>query len=254
MNKNIIHANREFTANFKFNKSNRAINHGHVNRIKAQMKESLGVMPPITVNLTTSNVIDGQHRLKAFQSLVDSGELPADSKLLVMLVEIPEECEKEAIVNANTNSKNWSLDDYIASYARTNDMYQALDDWCSNHTLCVDGVRRKYRYGAAMLKGMACSKELRNGSFVLSDADFERGEEIHAEILEILTTLGRPLKGNYFEYMAVAWAGVRDLHPFKDWYRELKSKKACILRKPYGNMRDWNDIFGMLHIAIDKKK
>ena len=110
---------RHETSEFNSNSENRVINHGHVNRIKGQMKISLNVMQPITINEITKNTIDGQHRLKAFQKLVDDGELPIDSKLSVMYVKINPSDEKEAIINANTNSKNWSLDDYIASYAKS---------------------------------------------------------------------------------------------------------------------------------------
>lgn len=252
MNK-FISVSRHETNEFNSNSQNRVINHGHVNRIKEQMRTSLSFMPAITINETTKNIIDGQHRLKAFQKLVDDGELPIDSKLPVMYVKISVTDEKEAIINANTNSKNWSLDDYIASYAKSNSYYKQLDEWCANHALTVDGNKKKYRYGASILTGVACSKQLKDGSFTLTLEDFERGESVHTELLEIIEVLGKPSKGNYIEYMAVSWCQVRKLHPFREWLKELKTKKGTLVKKPFSNKQDWDNIFSILHRAIDVK-
>lgn len=244
---------RHETNEFKSNSENRVINHGHVGKIKEQMRTSLNVMPPITINDVTKNIIDGQHRLKAFQKLVDDGELPLDSKLPVMFVTIPTASEKEAIINANTNSKNWSLDDYIASYAKCNSDYKQLDEWCGSHALTIDGNKRKYRYGASILKGVASSKQLKDGTFKLTLDDFSRGELVHTELIEIIDILGKPSKGNYIEYMAVSWCQVRSLHQFKEWLKELKSKKGTLTKKPFSNKQDWDNIFSILHRAIDIK-
>lgn len=251
--KRFYEVNREQTKEFSYKDDNRQINHGHLRKIKDQMKESFGVMPPITINEQTKRVIDGQHRLQAFRDLVDSGELPKDATLSVMYISIDEDKEREAIVNANTVSKNWSLDDYVASYSKSNEVYKKLDEWCSTHTLCVDGNKKKYRYAAAMLKGVACSKSLKDGSFTITDDDFERGEIIHTELLEIIGVLDKPLKGSFYEYMAVAWSQVRHFHPFKEWLKELKIKKSTLSKKPFSNKEDWDNIFGLLHRAIDIK-
>jgi hypothetical protein len=244
---------RHETSEFNSNSENRVINHAHVNRIKGQMKISLNVMQPITINEITKNVIDGQHRLKAFQKLVDDGELSADSKLAVMYVRIKPSDEKEAIINANTNSKNWSLDDYIASYAKSVSYYKQLDEWCGNHALTVDGNKKKYRYGAAILTGVACSKQLKDGSFSLTLEDFARGEEVHSELLEIIEILGKPNKGNYLEYMAVSWCQIRGKYPFREWLKELKTKKGTLNKKPFSNKQDWDNIFSLLLRAISIK-
>ncbi len=250
---NIKSVSRKETIMFNSNSQNRVINHGHVSKIKEQMRMSLDRMPPITINDITQNVIDGQHRLKAFQKLIDDGELPANSTIDVKFVSIPEDEEKEAIINANTNSKNWSLDDYIASYAKTNSDYKLLDEWCSNRALTIDGNKKKYRYGAAILKGVACSKQLKDGTFHLTLDDFSRGEIVHTELLEIIDVLGKPVKGNYIEYMSVSWCQVRHLHPFKEWLKELKTKKGTLTKKPFSNKQDWDNIFSILHRAIDVK-
>lgn len=248
-----MNVNREFTKAFVNNTENRVINHGHVNKIKEQMRTSLEVMPALTINQITNHIIDGQHRLRAFQSLVDDGTLPINATYPVMFVTISEDEEKNAIVNANTNSKNWSLDDYIASYGKSNLAYKKLNEWCINHTLCVEGQKSKFRYGAAMLKGIACSKSLKDGSFTLYNEDLERGELIHAELFEIVRALNLPTKGSFYEYLAVSWFQVREWHTFKEWLKELKIKKSVILKKSYSNKKDWDIIFSSLHRAIDIK-
>ena len=148
MEKNIKSLNREQLESFNQNSENRLINHGHKNRIKKQMEESLDYFAPITVNQRTNNIIDGQHRCSAFIELIDEGRLSKESTLDVKYLDIPEEKEKEAIVNANVNAKNWSLDDYIFSFSKKNEHYEKLIEWCANHMLCTDGKKHKYRYGA----------------------------------------------------------------------------------------------------------
>jgi hypothetical protein len=253
MKQTFFKASREFTERFNSNNENRVINHGHVNRIKEQMKQHLDVFPPITINEVTNNIIDGQHRLKAFQKLVDEGDISKDSQISVMYVNIPISEEKESIINANTNSKNWSLDDYIASYSKCNSEYKKLNEWCQSHTLCTDGKKSKFRYGAAMLKGVACAASLKDGSFFLTEEDIERGEKIHTELVEIVGVLGKPIKGNYFEYMAVSWNQVREWHSFKEWLKEFKLKKNAINKKPFANKKDWDNIFADIHRAINLK-
>ena len=159
---------RDETNEFNSNSENRVINHGHVNKIKEQMKTSLNVMPPITINDITKNIIDGQHRLKAFQKLVDDGELPLDSRLPVMFVTISTDFEKEAIINANTNSKNWSLDDYIASYAKSNHIYKQLDEWCSNHALTVDGNKKKISLWCINFERSCLFQAIKRGFFFIN--------------------------------------------------------------------------------------
>lgn len=136
------------TLKYGVNQENRAYNRQHLQRLEKQCLTSLEAMPPITINVNTNHIIDGQHRLKAYQTLCENGQLDKDSKIKVMLVDIPVEEEKAAIINANTNSKNWTLDDYISSYAKAGVVYYAkLEEWCLQHSLsCIEG-KPKFRYG-----------------------------------------------------------------------------------------------------------
>ena len=242
------------TRSFGENQENREVNHSHLQKIKKQLINYFEAMPPITINVLTNHIIDGQHRYKAYKELVESGELPMDSKIKVMFVEIPIEEEKQAIIDANTNSKNWTLDDYIKSYAKSGiRSYVELEEWCKAHPLCCDGGKAKFRYGAAIITGKRCSAELKSGNFTFSTEDYRRADEIHAEMLEIVELFDLKGKGNWVESLATSWTAARNQHEFRVWMRELKTKKQKFMRLPKDNSKDWDNIFAQAHLAIDKK-
>lgn len=241
---------------FGRNNENREIkSRTHLQKIKKQCLTSMEAMPPITVNVRTNHVIDGQHRLEAYKNLVAEGLLGEDVKLKVMYVDMPIEEEKQAIIDANTNSKNWSLDDYIDSYSKAGVIsYVTLENWCKMHPLCTENGKAKYRYGASIIKGKRCSTELKLGEFKVTQEEMARADDIHAEMLEIVELFGMKGKGNWIESLAVSWVGVRNQHDFRTWMKELKSKKSRFMKLPKDNSKDWDSIFGQAHLAIDKKR
>lgn len=243
----------EFAKRFKSTTENRMVNHGHVNRLKEQMRTALANFPPVNINKRTNNIIDGQHRISAFRLLLNEGELPTDTKLSVMYTDMTEEDERLAIINANCNSKNWSLDDFMKSYAVVNLEYKKLEEWAKNHSLCFDGKKAKFRYAAAILKRQNCTKMLKDGSFLISTEDFKIGEQIHSELIEVLGVLGKNEKGAYIESVVLSWSDVRELHSFKEWLKELRLKKLSINKKPYSNKKDWDSIFSIVSTAINIK-
>ena len=245
----------EQSLSFGTNQQNRAYNHAHLEKIKKQMLKSFDTMPPITVNLLTGHIVDGQHRQRSFKELYDSGQLPKDAKLKVMYVEIPIDEEKQEIIDANTNSKNWSLDDYIASYAKAGiESYVKLDEWCKSHPLSNERGKSKFRYAAAMITGKRSSADLKNGTFTFTNDEFKRADEIHAELLEIVNLFDLNTKGAWIESLAISWMDVRNHHTFHTWMKELYNKKKQFLRLPKENSKDWDNIFAQAHLAIDKKK
>ena len=253
----------EDSLKFGKNQENRALNHSHLQKIKVQCSNSFETMPPITINIITNNVIDGQHRLKAYQSLVSTGEMPKETKIKVMFVEIPVDEEKQAIVDANTNSKTWSLDDYIASYVKAGIVaYKKLEEWCESHSLCCNFTKNKengeigkkysYRYAAAILKGKNCATDLKSASFNITDDDLKFGDEVHAEMVEI-SEIFKKSSGSWVESLAISWCGIRKQHDFKTWLTEFKSKKNRYLKMPSDTKKEWDAIFAQAHMAIDKK-
>lgn len=239
---------------FNQHAENRTINRNHVNKLKEQVVNSLPLLPPITVNKRTLTVIDGHHRMLASLECIEEGRLPEDTTFKVMYVDIPTSEEKGAIVDANTNSKNWSLNDFINSYAKTDTNYKQLETWCKNHALCVDNNQPKFRYGAAIIKGKNCAKELKNGEFTLDAKELALAETIHSEMIDIIELYELNGKGPWIEALALAWHQDRHLHTFKEWYQEMKHKKRSFMKLPKANKDNWINILAQIHRAIDTKK
>lgn len=249
---------------FGKNNGNRALNLRHLNKIKGQFIENLDMIPPITVNARTNNVLDGQHRLKAFLSLVDDQMLPEDSRIKVMFVDIPADEEKDAIIEANTNSKNWGIDDYINTYTKAGySDYAKLDNWCRAHSLCCDVTKDKetgetntvcrYRAGAAIITGRRCISELKKATFSFTDDEAKEADIIHTEMIKIAELFNLKGKGPWMESLAISWHGARKQHPFNVWMKEFRSKKSRFMKMPKDNSKDWESIFGQIHFALDKK-
>lgn len=234
----------------------RVVNNAHKSELRKQIASSLPLIPPITVNIVTGHIIDGKHRWEAFQECVKKGIIDANSTIDVKYVKIDnEDDERRAIIDANTHSKNWGIDDYLHSYTESGNIYyKKLEEWCKGHVLAT-GVkgRPNLRYGAAMIKGKGCCSELKMGKFTFTEEELARADEIHGELLEITGIFPDLKSGAWIESAAIAWHSVRDLHPFKVWLKELKAKKTKLSDMAKQSKNDWMNIFSTIHIAIDTK-
>lgn len=246
--------NYEETLNFGTNKENRQCSDTHLRHITKQCVESFDIMPPITVNVTTNNVIDGQHRLKAYQTLIENGTFGKEKEIKVMFVAIPYDKEKESIINANTNSRNWRLIDYVDSYKNGgSDDYVKLYEWCDMHCLCNENGKPKLKYAVAIIKGVNDFNSIKYGGLALTDDELKKGETIHDEILEIIKILGLRMSGHYIMSLALSWNGVRELHEFSVWIKYMKHLKRKIAPLPSVTKAEWDNIFGFVHLQIEKK-
>lgn len=208
----------EESLNLGRNQQNRMLNSSHVKSIGEQTILYLDIMPPITVNVETNNVIDGQHRLKAFQSLVASGRINPNSTIRVQYISVPPELEIPVIIDANTHSKNWTINDYIESYISGGYVdYIRLYDWCLGHELTSRNGKPKYRYGAAIIKGFSCQRELKAGTLTINREEVENAEDVYNEMIAIMNIFKMPKNGAYIETFATIWCKYRNLCPFADW-------------------------------------
>ena len=198
-------------------------------------------------------MIDGQLRVRAIVRLIEQGKLPKDYKYDVMLSDIPEENERAAVINANINSKGWTQFNFIESYIKDVDddiakNYKMLDEWCRTHQLTAPKRKKsspKFRYGAAMMKGVSCTSILKNGDFKVTKEELYEAHIIHNELIEILKAMDRPMTGSWLEYMATAWYNARRDTDFSKFMKTLK-KEPTLSRakgKPSNSRRDWEDIF-----------
>lgn len=259
---------------------NRVVNWNHVKNIAKQMADGLDFFPPITVNDNTNRIIDGQHRARAFNLLIEKGvengneikKLPENSVLPVMHVRCSEEEEMVLIIDANTNSKNWTLSDFIHRYAKEKESYSRLESWCADqsHPLLHENASGKksktyrYRVAAAILTGKICQKELKDGSFYVTEDEYAIGDNVYNELSELFKRLeikkrdGVIMRGygkpSALEQIAILWRERRHLHLFDEWLVMFKKQRDKILRMPKDNKKDWENILNMVHTEIDKNK
>lgn len=244
-------------SNFGMNQMNRVINDNHVKKLmKSFMQSGFAMVPPIIVNTRTNHIIDGQHRLEAFKRLHAAGMLEKSATIEVYCAEMPEEQELDKIISANTNSKNWTVDDYIGCHARDGkEDYTRLQEWCKSHELTSNNGKPKYKYGGALLLGKTCYNELKDGTFTATDEQYDRAEQVHAELLEIAEAMGLSGSNNWIEGFIVSWMSFRDKYTFGVWMKCIREKFKTQF---YQNMRknskrDFDAIFTQIDFCINKK-
>ena len=239
---------------------NRMIDESHINLFTRYSEQKLRNMPAITVNERTGRLIDGQHRVRAIIKMVEQGKLPKDYRFDVMLIDISEEEERSEIINANINSKGWSQINYIKFYMEDvcddiSNSYTMLDKWCRRHKLTApksEKIAPKFRYGAAIIKGMGCSSILKNGLFNVTQEELDEAHIIHDELCDILEAMDRVRIGYWLENMAVSWSNARRNTDFKKFLKTLKNESilGSVKGRPSNTRRDWDYIFAYVKSQI----
>lgn len=143
---------------FKFNKLNRVINEAHVLNLARSIEEhgNLTYVMPVVVD-ENMEVIDGQHRVKACEIAdvpvyyVVGGDMTIDDVRVI-----------------NTKQRNWTIDDYIASYAAQGDesykTYQELrEEFNAQHNVLMYAIEGGVRRQTPL-------KRLRNGELQFNDS------------------------------------------------------------------------------------
>lgn len=257
INNKLYAASYEEAKGFGRNQMNRVVNENHVSKLmKSLVHSEFSIMPPIMLNQATNHIIDGQHRLEAYLRLVEAGVLPESTTIEVYCIDLPESSELDEIIRANTNSKNWSVDDYIGCHARAGkEDYKKLFEWCKDHELTSNNGKPKYKYGGAILLGHTCYNELKNGTFTATDEQYERAEQVHAELLEITDAMGLHGSNNWIEGLIVSWMSFREKHTLGEWVKAIKAKFRTQF---YQNMaknskRDFDAIFLQIDHVINNK-
>lgn len=259
----------EEVVSFGRNQKNRQINEQHVADFINLIKDKeyiedetdsgrliYGIMP-IIYNPVTNHVLDGQHRLEAFKVAHERGYIDSRFHILVGMWSIfDESCEKEIIIMLNSNSKNWQMNDYMDSYAQTNEYYAKLKNFCASHHLCQkkakngDKVTLCYRYGAAIIKGRQSQTALRKEEFTVSDEELAIANIIHEEMVQIRQKLGMPYVTTDVEAMAIEWRVQRQFIS-KDEIKSLSLTSQIKEFKPK-NRSEWTRMFSLLKDRRDK--
>lgn len=217
----------------------------------------LGIIPVI-VNPKNDHILEGQHRLKAFKNAYEKGIIDGNARILVGFWYIEDDdLENLITIDLNSNTKNWSLDDYMESYAKYKDYYAKLREFVQTHELCrvqtSKGERLKYRYAAAMITGKGCQTVLKAGSLTFTPEQLKLADTIHRELVEIRKKLGMPATGDEIEYMATEWYVQRNFISVND-IKALAYLPKSITEKKIYNKKDWRDVFCILRDCVSKKR
>lgn len=240
----------------KFNGVNRDVNSCLVSKYAKTMKdEGVDNFVPIMVNAETNNVLDGQHRVKAFIKAIENGWLDPNATLSAKYIyKADEESEVKQIINYNNEQSHWSLEHYIKSYIKQgNENYIKLNNFCETHILCkAKSGHNNARYGYAIITGEAGGAKLKGGLVTISDEQIKIGEVVHNEIFEIFKILGLGTTGNTVEAFALAWHDNREVYSFKEWTKAFKKNKNKILLRKDRPGFTWKDELNRIGGQINK--
>lgn len=254
---NIQELNAAEVENLQLSVYNRAINNDHVARLSTAMSNNFSSFGPITVS-DRGVIIDGAHRRLAFLNAVKKGFIPADSTLKVMYISVSPEEERKLIQTTNSNSKNWTMTDYVRSnIAAGSDSLRRLVEWAEKKELCINDRRNndriKYSFASTFIMGRRQDDALRQGTLEITDEQLAVADEIHDEINELRQILGWSIPAVRYDHWAQVWHEMRKLHTFKEWKAEIKlQKKALQNQIPY-TIRGFEQFLGSLDSSINRR-
>ena len=244
----------EFTFNSKVN---RAINNGSVKRFVRMMNNGtfIPMMGLIVVDIFTGTIIDGQHRVTAFQMAKD--EFNYDGYLLVRFVKAPSGVEElQNFIRQFQLCKKWDLEDYISANINGKNDLERLREFCLNHPNLNRGNNEDvfWRKGACIIAKTGSSeykKRLKDRKMRFTQEEWNDAERMYNEAVELMAALGKSWTDGGFEYIINAWKRIRynvDLlqkickldNKFSDFFNLIKESKE----KPSGQAEGvWYDFF-----------
>lgn len=225
----------------------------HVQEIKDAIIKNGGMdkFPPITVDINTLQIIDGNCRFMAMSDVLNDGVL--DLALRVVYEDVSEEDFDQRVIELNQGQKSWGILDFIYNYSlRGNENYKRLIEFCeSEPTLCKKGTINPRYAGAALRKSV---NDLKNSKLELSAEEVEIGKKVIEEAALIRKKFSEDEKANgggWYEPYIRAWAEFRDNLgdiSFKDYLRSIKKQVEGNKRNnpvPYGSNKKplWYSFF-----------
>jgi len=187
----------------------------HIKEIESDiMNGKAKFMAPIEINVNTGGVIDGNHRFKAAKNAWEKG---SNFVIEAIFRDISAEEENDIIVKKNTSQKSWTQKDFKHKLLlEGNKSAKRLNDFCLSHDILhgkqkKDGtIPTKDRYAMALLRGQNITKDIINGSVIISDEDVEFGEQLYKEVIKLYEILGyQSMGGGWFEYFLQGWYDFR---------------------------------------------
>jgi hypothetical protein len=262
---------------FKFMNGNRTLNYNNVKEKEIEFKKHSRFLNEITVNIETNNILDGQHRVKAYLNLIEKQEIPNFTKLDVKYIKLNNISELEYCIDVNSSSHNWRNIDFIETNKSLNkytDVYNKLDalfqnaprlKFEKNKTLIstIGAPRQKayrrvllmlkYRKGIKGFNIKNINNEFRLGKLLITDEEITFANTIIQELTQILDTIGYGAPSG-LESLVKSWIEIRDDYAFHKWLKAFKCKGDNIARQPKDRKGDWDSIFEIASSYIMKGK
>ena len=228
----------------------------HVKEIRdAIIKEGgMDKFPPITVDINTLLIADGNCRFQALLDIVDDNLLDKPIKYRVIYEDIPKDEFDERVIELNQGQKSWTLLDFVYNYSlRGFDSYSKFINFCENdETLHTADGKINPRYASAVLGKNV--NDLKKPTLTLTDKELEIGKVVAKEAKEVRLKFSKDLKANgggWYEAYLRAWSEFRELLPkdrFKDYLREVSisvQNRKREVKVPFGSNKkaDWNAFF-----------
>ena len=194
---------------FKFLGFNRETNDKNIKKIARQLNdETHGSMfiPPVTVDINTMSIVDGQNRYVAFKrSFREGGTQP----MKVIYQDVPKEYLDE-LIKLLQEGKKWDNKDYFRrAIANGNKACSEIELWCERHEeLCTDrsGINRSY--AMAFIYGRRVDREVKDLTLTITQKQLEFAEKIYKEVLAMFNAM-KYKRANFIEGMAQSWYGIR---------------------------------------------
>lgn len=200
---------------FGFFKANRELKKAHIKEIKdAILSEPYKAMfiAPIRVDINTYNIIDGQHRYSAFRGAWECG---SNEPMRVIFENLPTNDAINIVAKINSTSDNWGIKAYEHKLKEEGNQHILnIEEFGKSHPICqkvnkkneVVGYYPRYVY--AILFGKNITKEVKNGSVVVTDEDLVFGDKIYNEVEKLIHSLNYDIN-SWFESFAHSWYDIR---------------------------------------------
>lgn len=166
---------------------------------------------PIIVDCKSKTILDGHHLSRAIQ-IINTESDHKIPEILVQEVRLPNGMKVgKAVQVFNNNRKGWDLSDYIENYIKEGYAdYIRLKELADNiGPFFHEENKYRWRYTSA-LSGKSQQDKLRDGTFSLSKAEYEKQLVFGKEIQELWEAGGSPKVGPWAEPFILAVWSIKD--------------------------------------------
>jgi hypothetical protein len=235
---------------------NRELNKTHMNKIKNSMPGCLKTLPPILVNRRTKHVLDGQHRLAAFVSAIESKKMPNTELLPTRLINVSKEEETEIKRACNTNTKQWSIRDFIRNSQEVNGHVTRILEFSQNRARLLSNSGPKSRLCCYYVCGCSdafLKDPIKLEELEITDYTLESADQLYTEITSIFEALDFvDVETNVEVSLLLIWKKRRHEFPMDKWIKGFKRKKHDIRNENPRKIKQWDKLIDSVAYYITK--